>query len=93
MENNETTIYLLKFALNLLESKDLEHERDENNWIIGRDIEAHIKELEQVKKLNIHDVSNQRELLINYNNWLDENVSLRYNRLKTEHIDEFLKSN
>ena len=45
-----------------------------------------------VEKLNIHTVSNQRELLINYNNWLDENVSLRYNELKTEYIDEFLKS-
>lgn len=47
MENNETTIYLLKFALEVLTDNGLENERDKNNWVLGRDIEAHLTELEK----------------------------------------------
>lgn len=47
METKETTIYLLKFALEVLTANNLENERDNNNWVLGRDIEAHLRELEK----------------------------------------------
>jgi hypothetical protein len=42
---DDTTIYLLKFALQVLEDNDLQNETNKDNWVIGRDIEAHLKKL------------------------------------------------
>lgn len=49
MKTTETTIYLLKFALEIIEQNELEDTKNKDNWTLGKDIEAHIKELEIIE--------------------------------------------
>ena len=49
MTEKETTIYLLEFALEVIEGEGLERSTNQDNWVIGRDIEEHLKTLKQVK--------------------------------------------
>jgi len=45
-EQQETSIYLLKFALKVIEDAGLENTKNNDNWTIGKDIEIFLKELE-----------------------------------------------
>jgi len=44
----EESVYLLKFALNVIEENDLEYERNESNWVLGRDIESGISKIQSI---------------------------------------------
>ena len=45
-EQQKTSIYLLKFALEVIEDAGLENTKNKDNWIIGKDTESFLKELE-----------------------------------------------
>lgn len=48
MENNELkndTIYLFEFALQVLNDNKLLEVKNKDNWVIGRDIDEHLKKL------------------------------------------------
>jgi len=58
MTEKETTIYLLKFALEVIEGEGLERSTNRDNWVIGRDIEEHLETLQKENKTNdINSVS------------------------------------
>lgn len=73
MTNNETTIYLLKYALEVLENNDLENTRNKDNWVIGRDIEAHLKELMQVENNGVLPLVGGRSEQLNCDTCIDLN--------------------
>jgi len=50
IEELENTLYILEFALDVVEFADLENERDTNNWVIGRDLETEIKRIKELKQ-------------------------------------------
>lgn len=50
MTEKETTIYLLKFALEVIEGEGLERSTNGDNWVIGRDIKEHLEALQKENK-------------------------------------------
>lgn len=55
----ENTLYLLKFTLEVLSDNDLQETKNHDNWVIGRDIESNIKELEKAPILS------ERSIILN----------------------------
>ncbi len=52
-----------------------------------------LEEYEAIKEaLSIHNVSQQRELLIDYMKWFDDNRDMYYEVSNKEMIDEYIKS-
>ena len=49
MNRDETTKYLLKFALEVLEANDLQDTKNNDNWTIGKDIEKHLEDFANVE--------------------------------------------
>ncbi len=46
-ELTENIVYLLNFALDVLSDNELETTRSKDNWVIGRDIEACLADIEK----------------------------------------------
>ena len=70
----------------LKEHKGYEREYFKGSAAMGKSI---LQTIEQVKEFAITDVSQQRELLFNFRDWLDKNVN--YDGIFNSEIEDYLK--